>query len=93
MSEWDALSDYDRSWALGADVADLEDAKERCPQCGGMASECQDTDNQHAYEVTWRRCYRTAAIREAEKARKDHVGVMAVAVLNPAKKKSARKKG
>jgi hypothetical protein len=32
-------------------------------------------------------------VREAEKKRKDHDGVMAVVTLNPARKKSATQKG
>lgn len=87
MSQWDDLDEYDRAWALALahDQAEREAAK--CPQCGGPALICQDHVNQHAYEVTWRRCYRTSAVRAAEKLRKDHDGVMAVVTLNPAKKK------
>jgi hypothetical protein len=91
MSQWDALDEHDRSWALGAEVASAEEAALRCTQCGGPKSECQDADNQHAYEVTFRRCYRTAAQIAAEKARTDTAGVVTVVTLNPAKKKSATK--
>lgn len=90
MTQWDALDEYERSWALGADLADAEDAAERCAACGGPKAECQDPDNQHAYEVEFRRCFRTRAIVEAQRKRTDHDGVLTVATLNPAKKKSAR---
>lgn len=93
MTEWDALDDYDRAWALAADVAAGLDQQERCEACGGPKSECQDPDNQHAYEISFRRCYRSQAVREAEKKRTDMDGVLTVVTLNPAKKKSAREKG
>lgn len=93
MSQWDALDEHDRAYALALDLVEAEEAVGRCPQCGGPAAECQSPDNQHAYVVTWRRCYRTRAIREAERQRTDHDGVMAVARLDPSKKKSATKKG
>ncbi|GGL27700.1 hypothetical protein H9L10_03520 [Phycicoccus endophyticus] len=91
MSQWDALDEHDRAWALGADVAEAEDAAERCTQCGGPAALCQDPDNQHAFVVTFTRCYRTRAIREAEKKRTDHDGVIAHVTFDPTRKKSARK--
>lgn len=93
MSQWDDLNEHDRAWVLGLDEADAEHAAGRCTQCGGPASVCHDYDNQHAYDVTWRRCWRTYAVRAAEKKRgsKDMDGVVAVVVLNPAKKKSAQK--
>ena len=93
VHEWDDLDEYARSFALAPDLVDAEVRAGQCPQCGGPAAECQDADNQHAYVVTWRRCYRTRAIREAERQRTDHDGVMAVARLDPSKKKSATKKG
>lgn len=93
MSQWDDLDDYDRSWALAADVADGIEREGQCEACGGPKSECQDPDNQHAYEVSFRRCYRSQAVREAEKKRTDLEGVLSVVTLNPAKKKSKRKKG
>ena len=93
MSQWDDLDEHDRAWSLGLDIADAHDEAGKCAACGGPASVCQDPDNQHAYEVEFRRCYRTRAIQEAQKKRTDHDGVLTVATLNPAKKKSARKKG
>ena len=96
MTQWDALDDYDRAWALGTDLLDLEQQATRCPACGGDAAECQDTDNQHAYEVTLKRCYRSRAINEKLKARKDDpdkASLIITATVNPAKKKSARRKG
>jgi hypothetical protein len=74
-------------------LIDAEQAATRCPQCGGPSSECQDTDNQHAYVVTTKRCYRTAAHMAAQKSRTDTDGVMFVVTLDPSKKKSAQKKG
>ena len=94
MTQWDALSDYDRAWALAADVADYEDRAEQCESCGGPKAECQNPDNQHAYEVSFRRCYRSAAVAAAQKKRAaDMDGVLSVVTLNPALKKSARRKG
>lgn len=87
IEQWDELDEYQRAHALTLDLLDAERVAGRCTQCGGPASECQDALNQHAYEVSWRRCYRTVAVREAEKKRKDHVGVVAVVTLNPALKK------
>ena len=88
MSQWDALDEHDRAWALAADVAEVEEAALRCEACGGPKSECQDADNQHAYVVEARRCFRTQAIREAERARSDHDGVLFVVHFDPSRKKS-----
>ena len=93
MSQWDDLDPHDRAYALGLDLVDAEDRAGACPQCGGPASECQDPDNQHAFVVTTRRCYRTRALREAERKRTDHDGVLFVATLDPSRKKSAMKRG
>lgn len=93
MSQWDALDEYDRAYALALDLVEAEERAGRCPQCGGPASECQDADNQHAFVVTTRRCYRTRARLEAERKRTDHDGVLFVATLDPTRKKSATKKG
>ena len=95
IKEWDALDDYQRAWALAPDLLDAERDAKKCPACGGPADECQDTDNQHAYVVTLRRCYRTRAVQDALKARKNDpdVGSLLVSVtLDPARKKSATKK-
>lgn len=92
MSQWDDLDEYDRAWALGVELAEAEDEAGRCKACGGPASVCQDPDNQHAYEVRFKRCYRTAAILEAQEKRTDLKGVLTVATLNPDLKKSARRK-
>jgi hypothetical protein len=91
MSQWDELDEYERAWALGADVADAEEAALRCTQCGGPKSECQDPDNQHAYVVEFRRCYRTRAVREAERSRTDTDGVVVSVTLDPTRKKSVQK--
>lgn len=93
MSEWDDLDEYDRSWPVALDLAEATARAGQCESCGGPKSECQDADNQHAYEVSFRRCYRTAAVLAAQKKRTDHDGVLTVVTLNPALKKSARKKG
>ena len=93
MSQWDDLDEHDRAWALALDLADAADDAGKCTSCGGPASICQDTDNQHAYVVTTRRCYRTLAVIEAQKKRADHDGVQWVVTFDPSKKKSARKKG
>lgn len=90
MSQWDDLTEYDRAWPLALALADARDEAERCRSCGGRASECQDADNQHAFEVEFRRCFRTRAVVEAQRKRTDMDGVLTVATLNPAKKKSAR---
>ena len=92
MSQWDDLDEHDRAWALGADVAESEESALRCPACGGPKSECQDPDNQHAYKVEFRRCYRTAAVVEAQRKRTDHDGVLPWVTLDPTRKKSARAK-
>ena len=100
MTQWDNLDDYDRAWAIASDLADQQADAEakarRCPACGGDATECQDPDNQHAYEVTLKRCYRSRAINDALKGRKDDpdkASLIITATVNPAKKKSARRKG
>jgi hypothetical protein len=90
IDQWDALDDYQRAHALAPDLIDAEREAGRCSQCGGPASVCQDPDNQHAYVVTFRRCYRTRAVREAERKRTESDGVMAVVTLDPARKKSAQ---
>lgn len=96
MSQWDELDEQDRAWALGLDYADAESAAGRCEACGGPASECQDADNQHAYVVKYRRCYKTRAVQEAQRKRasdSDYGSLLIVATLDPSRKKSARKKG
>lgn len=93
MSQWDDLDEHDRAWALALEYADEVAEARRCRSCGGDPGECQDADNQHAYVVSTRRCYKTAAISEAQKKRTDHDGVQFVAVLDPTLKKSVRRKG
>lgn len=96
MSAWDDLDEHDRAWALGVDLVEAESEAAKCPACGGPTSECQDADNQHAYVVTMRRCYRKRAIDDAMKARKDDpdLGSLLISVtLDPARKKSAMVKG
>jgi hypothetical protein len=94
IDQWDALDDYQRAHALGPDLIDAEREAGRCQACGGPASDCQDPDNQPAYVVTLRRCYRTRAIEEAKRARKsDHDGVLFAVTLDPTRKKSATKRG
>ena len=96
MSQWDALDEHDRAWALAADVAAVEDDALKCPACGGPKSECQDPDNQHAYVVSLRRCYRTRAVQDAMKKRKDDPdlgSLLTVVTLDPTRKKSAMQKG
>lgn len=91
MTQWDALDEYDRAWALALDVTTAEAEAGVCPSCGGSKAECQDPDNQHAYVVSTSRCYRTAAIAAAQRKRTDHDGVLYRVVLDPGLKKSARK--
>lgn len=96
IAQWDALDDYDRAWALAPDLIDAERNANKCPACGGPSGECQDTDNQHAYVVTLRRCFRTRAVQDALKARRNDpdAGSLLVSVtLDPARKKSATKRG
>lgn len=93
MSQWDALDEHDRAYALALDLVDAEDRAGSCSQCGGPASECQDADNQHAFVVTTRRCYRTRALQEAQRKRTDNDGVIFAVTLDPTQKKSATKKG
>jgi hypothetical protein len=92
IEQWDELDDYQRAHALAPDLIDAERAAGRCAACGGPASECQDPDNQHAYVVSLRRCFRTRALEEAKRARKsDHDGVLFAVTLDPTRKKSAQK--
>jgi hypothetical protein len=93
MAQWDDLDEHDRAWALGPDLLDAERDAGRCQACGGPASDCQDPDNQHAYVVSFRRCYRTAAVVSAQKSRQDMDGVLTVVTLDPTRKKSATKRG
>ena len=96
IDQWDNLDDYQRAHILGPDIIDAEREAAKCPACGGKSGECQDTDNQHAFVVTLRRCYRTRAVQDAMKARsKDpDAGSLLVSVtLDPTRKKSATKKG
>lgn len=77
-------------------MLDMEAKARRCPACGGDSTECQDPDNQHAFEVVLKRCYRSRAINDALKARKDDPdksSLIISAKVNPAKKKSARRRG
>ena len=93
IEEWDELDEYSRAWALAPDVLDAERNARKCPACGGDPGECQDPDNQHAYVVTTRRCYRTRALAEAQKKRtQDNEGVLWSVALDPTRKKSAMKK-
>ena len=92
ISQWDDLPEHDRSWALAADFAESQLRAEQCEACGGPKAECQNADSQHAYEVAFRRCYRTQAVARAQKARTDHDVVLTVVTLNPALKKSAQPK-
>ena len=93
MSQWDALDDIDRAYAMAEHVAQVEDEARKCPACGGDPGECQDPDNQHAYVVSTRRCYRTRALAEAQKKRtQDNEGVLWSVALDPTRKKSAMKK-
>lgn len=87
ISEWDDLDEHDRAHVLGVQIAELRESEGRCKACGGPASECQDVRNQHAYEVEFRRCYRTAAALEAQRKRTDMDGVQVVVTYNPAKRK------
>lgn len=100
MSQWDELDDHDRAWALALDVTDAEkavtEAAASCEACGGPKAECQDPDNQHAYVVTFGRCYRTRAVQEAQRKRSkdpDMGSLLVKVTLDPTRKKSARKKG
>ena len=92
MSQWDALDEYDRAFALAVDAAPAEDV---CPACGGPAAECQDADNQHAYVVSVRRCYRTRAVQDALQKRKsdpDFGSLLVSVTLDPTRKKSANRR-
>lgn len=92
MSQWDELDDHDRAYAMALDLVEAEERAGRCPECGRDPVECQDADNQHAFVVTTRRCFRTQALREAQKKRTDHDGIVWVVNLDPSLKKSAREK-
>ncbi|HLT67430.1 MAG TPA: hypothetical protein VKZ73_06120 [Microbacterium sp.] len=95
MSQWDDLDEQDRAWALALDLSDAEVEAGKCPACGGDPDECQDADNQHAYVVSLGRCYRTVAVQNALKRRKDDPDAAALLVkvtLDPARKKSAMRK-
>ena len=95
MAQWDDLDEHDRAWALAPDLIDAETDAGKCAACGGPAADCQDADNQHAYVVTLRRCYRTRAVQDALKARQSDpdAGSLIVSVtLDPTLKKSARAK-
>ena len=72
MTQWDALDEYDRAWAFGLDILDAEEKVGRCAACGGPADVCQDTDNQHAYVVSVRRCFRTRALQEEQRKPRWH---------------------
>jgi hypothetical protein len=96
MAQWDELDEHDRAWALGPDLLDAERDAAKCAACGGPSSDCQDPDNQHAYVVTLRRCFRTRAVQDALKARRNDpdAGSLLVSVtLDPTRKKSATKRG
>ena len=96
MSQWDDLSEYDRSWALALRVAEMQDEARQCPACGGDPAECQDADNQHAFVVDLGRCYRTVAVEAAKRKRQTDPDLAALLVkvrLDPARKKSAREGG
>ena len=89
MSEWDALSDDDRDWAVATDRITT------CPICGGDDPEqlCQNPDFQRAWIFTTRTCYRTAALLRGMKRFEGHPeagAVVASVTLNPSLAKSAR---
>lgn len=89
MSEWDALSDDDRDWALGTDRL------ETCPACGGHDPDrvCQNPDFQRAWIFETRTCYRTAALLRGMKKFEGHPEAGAVipsVTLDPSRAKSAR---
>lgn len=67
MSEWDALSDDDRGWAIATDRI------RTCPVCGGDDPEglCQNPKYQHAWEVSFGRCYKQRALVMAMERPKD----------------------
>ena len=95
MSQWDDLPEYDRAWAFGLDILDAEEKVGRCAACGGPADVCQDTDNQHAYVVSVRRCFRTRALQEEQRKPRwkndpDAGSLLWTVTLDPTRKKSAR---
>lgn len=99
IEQWDELDEHNRAWALASEFAEAEHAAEvaagTCPACGGSAADCQDADNQHAYVVTLRRCFRTRAVQDALKARRsdpDAASLIVSVTLDPTLKKSATKK-
>lgn len=88
MSQWDALTDDDKDWALAAEL------EPKCPICGGHDPEqlCQNPRYQHAWEVTTRRCYKTRAVlMEMERFKNDpYAGtVVPIVTLNEALAKPA----
>jgi hypothetical protein len=96
IEQWDDLDDYARAHALAPDLLDAEREAAKCPACGGPASDCQDPDNQHAYVVTLRRCFRTRAVQDALKKRQtdpDAGSLLVSVTLDPTRKKSATKRG
>lgn len=89
MSEWDALSDDDRDWAIATDQVTT------CPICGGDDPEqlCQNPDFQRAWIFSTRTCYRTAALLRGMKKFEGHPeagAVVASVTLDPSRAKSAR---
>ncbi|WP_347042017.1 hypothetical protein [Brachybacterium nesterenkovii] len=92
MSEWDALSDDDRDWAIATAALDGD----KCPVCGGDDPEglCQNPRYQHAWDVKIRRCYKQRAVLMAmERVRSDpYAGTFVpVVTLNEARAKPERK--
>ena len=90
MSDWDALTDDDREWAIATDRIDT------CPICGSDDPEeyCQNPDYQRAWNFTTRTCYRTAALIRGMKKFEGHPeagAVVASVTLDPTKAKSARR--
>lgn len=86
MSEWDALSDDDRGWAIATDRIHT------CPVCGGDDPEglCQNPKYQHAWEVTLGRCYKQRAVVMAMDRHKNDPYVSTLiprVTLNPARAK------
>lgn len=97
LSEWDEWSDDDRAWMMAAHLVELElEARklaETCPVCGGPATECQNPDNQWAFETETKRCFLTKArIQAAGSHEKDKYSAALVvsSKFNPALKKSIR---
>lgn len=91
MSEWDALSDDDRDWALGVDGVPV------CPICGTDDPEriCQNPDFQRAWVFSTRTCYRTIAFNRGMKQFEGHPDAGAVVgsvTLDPSLAKSAQRR-